>query len=110
MKRPENFVKINDVPFSTRTGNKYKFSVDNHMGTILWVFRKPDDSNYCLALIMDWENNSYQIKRAKNGDGSNWIDTIHSGNFASESIKTINSFVDWAHNRILQFEHNYNHL
>jgi hypothetical protein len=110
MKRPENFNKVDSITFRTKTNNEYKFSIDTGTSPILWVFSNPDTTNYCLAFVMDWETNSYQIKRAKNGDGSNWIDTIHSGNFASESMKTINSFVDWAHNRILQFEHNYNNL
>jgi hypothetical protein len=109
MKKPENFRKIDDLKFATRTGGKYKFST-NGVDPELWVFTQPDTSNYALAFVIDWENETYQIKRAKNGDGRNWIDTIHSGNFASESMKTINSFVDWAHNRVLQFEHNYNNL
>ena len=109
MKKPENFRKIDDLKFATRTGGKYKFST-NDVDPELWVFTLPDNTNYVLAFVIDWENETYQIKRAKNGDGRNWIDTIHNGNFASESMKTINSFVDWAHNRVLQFEHNYNNL
>ena len=109
MKKPENFRKIDDVKFETRTGNKYKFSM-NDVEPELWVFTEPDTSNYALAFVIDWENETYQIKRAKNGDGRNWIDTIYNGNFTSEPMKTINSFVDWAHNRVLQFEHYYNNL
>ncbi len=109
MKKPQNFRKIDDVKFSTRTGGEYKFST-NGVDPELWVFTQPDTTNYVLAFVIDWENETYQIKRAKNGDGRNWIDTIHNGNFASESMKTINSFVDWAHNRVLQFEHYYNKL
>jgi hypothetical protein len=109
MKKPENFRKINDVKFVTGTGGKYKFST-NGVDPELWVFQEPDTSDYVMAFVMDWENETYQIKRAKNGDGRNWVDTIHSGNFVSESMKTINSFVDWAHNRVLEFEHNYNNL
>ena len=109
MKKPVNFKKIDDVKFATRTGNKYKFST-NGVDPELWVFTLPDNSNYVLAFDIDWQNETYKIKRAKNGDGRNWIDTIYSGNFTSEPMKTINSFVDWAHNRVLQFEHYYNKL
>jgi hypothetical protein len=109
MKQPENFIKIDDVKFTTKTQNKYRFATDG-MSPELWVFQQPDNSEYCLAFVIDWQNETYQIKRAKNGDGRNWIDTIHSGNFVSESMKTINSFVDWAHNRVLQFENYYNFL
>jgi hypothetical protein len=109
MKKPQNFRKIDDVKFSTRTGGEYKFST-NDVDPELWVFTQPDTTNYVLAFVIDWENETYQIKRAKNGDGRNWIDTIHSGNFAIERMKTINLFVDWAHHRIIQFEHYYNNL
>ena len=110
MKRPENFNKINSVTFTTKTNNEYKFSIDTGRSPVLWVFTKPDDTNYVLAFIMDWENEVYEIKRAKNGDGMNWIDTIHQGNFGKDSMKTMSSFVDWVHHRVLQFEHNYNNF
>jgi hypothetical protein len=109
MKKPVNFRKIDDVKFATRTGNKYKFST-NGVDPELWVYTIPDNSIYVMAFVMDWENETYQIKRAENGDGRNWIDTIHTGNFTSKPMKTINSFVDWAHNRVIQFEYFYNNL
>lgn len=110
MKRPENFRKIDGVTFTTKTNNEYKFSVDTPKGNLLWIFSQPDTSQYCLAFVIDWEKEVYEIKRAKNGDGKNWIDVIHQGNFTSQPMKTMNSFVDWAHNRIIQFEYNYNKL
>ena len=110
MKRPENFRKIDGVTFTTKTNNEYKFSVDTPKGNLLWIFSQPETSQYCLAFVIDWEKEVYEIKRAKNGDGKNWIDVIHQGNFTSQPMKTMNSFVDWAHNRIIQFEYNYNKL
>ncbi len=109
MKKPVNFRKIDDVKFATRTGGKYKFST-NGIDPELWVYTIPDNSIYVMAFVMDWENETYQIKRAENGDGRNWIDTIHSGNFTSQTMKTLNSFIDWAHNRVIHFEHYYNNL
>jgi hypothetical protein len=109
MKKPENFRKIDNTTFASRTGTKYKFSTDG-ISPELWVFTIPDDTEYVLAFIIDWENETYQIKRAGNGKGNNWIDTIHSGNFTSQPMKTINSFIDWAYNRLIQFEHYYNKL
>jgi hypothetical protein len=109
MKQPVNFIKIDGIKFTTKTHNEYRFATDG-ISPELWVFQQPDDSKYCLAFIIDWENELYEIKRAENGKGNNWIDTIHSGGFTIEPMKTINSFVDWAHYRILQFQYNYNHL
>ena len=106
MKKPENFRKIDGVTFATRTGNKYKFSF-HPFHPELWVYAQPDNSMYVIAFIIDWENETYEIKRVKNGDETNWIDTLHQGNFTSEPMKTINSFIDWAHNRVLQFEYTY---
>ena len=117
MKRPENFRKVHMMYFTTKTGNKYKFSVDgvgpwpiDDTETVLWAFTDPNTSKYCLAFIIDWKTETYQIKRAENGEGANWVDTLHSGNYTSQPMKTINSFIDWAHNRVIQFEHNYNKL
>lgn len=109
MKQPENFTKINGITFATRTGRKYKFAIsDAHPE--LWVFHQPDTTNYVLAFIIDWDTETYEIKRAKNGDGTKWIDTLHQGNFTSQPFKTMSSFVDWVHNRIIQFEYYYNKM
>ena len=110
MKKPENFRKIDGVTFTTRTGNKYKFSIDTPKGNLLWIFFQPDTTTYSLAFVIDWEKEVYEIRRAKNGDGKNWVDTIHQGNFGKDSMKTPNAFVDWVHYRVLQFEHEYNNL
>ena len=110
MKRPENFRKIDGVTFTTKTNNEYKFSVDTPKGNLLWIFSQPDTSQYCLAFVIDWEKEVYEIRRAKNGDGKNWIDTIHQGNFGKHSMETMSSFVIWAHNRVIQFEYYYNKL
>ena len=110
MKKPENFRKIDGVTFTTKTNNEYKFSVDTPKGNLLWIFSQPDTTTYSLAFVIDWEKEVYEIKRAWNGDGKNWVDTIHQGNFGKDSMKTLNSFVDWVHHRVLQFEHNYNNL
>jgi hypothetical protein len=110
MKKPENFRKIDGVTFTTKTNNEYKFSVDTPKGDMLWIFAQPDNTAYSLAFVIDWETEVYQIRRAKNGDGKNWIDTIYSGGFTSQPMKTLSSFVDWVHHRVLEFEHNYNNL
>ena len=110
MKKPENFRKIDGVKFATKTNNEYKFSVDTPKGNLLWIFSQPDTTTYSLAFVIDWEKEVYEIKRAKNGDGKNWIDVIHQGNFGKDSMETMSSFVIWAHNRVLQFEYYYNKL
>jgi hypothetical protein len=110
MKRPENFRKIDGVKFATKTNNEYKFSVDTPKGNLLWIFSQPDTTTYSLAFVIDWEKEVYEIKRAKNGDGKNWIDTIHQGNFGKHSMETMSSFVIWAANRVIQFENEYNKL
>ena len=109
MNQPENFRKIDGVTFTTKTNNEYKFATDGRSPE-LWVFNQPDDSKYCLAFIIDWETEVYQIRRAENGKGVNWVDTLYSGGFTSQPMKTMSSFVDWAHHRILQYEYEYNKL
>ena len=110
MKRPENFNKIDSVTFTTKTNNEYKFSIDTGRSPVLWVFTKYNHTKYALAFVIDWKTETYEIKRAESGKGSNWIDTIHQGNFGKDSMKTLSSFVDWSHDRILQFEYEYNKL
>ena len=109
MKKPENFRKIDGVKFATKTNNEYKFATDG-IGVELWVFKQPDTTKYCLAFIIDWKTETYEIKRVENGKGTNWIDVLHNGNFGKHSMETMSSFVIWAHNRVLEFEHNYNKL
>ena len=107
MNKPENFRKIDDKKFKTTSGYEYKFSTDGKSPE-LWVFRQPDTTNYVLAFIMNWENETYEIKRAKNGDGRNWIDTIHQGNYTKQTMKSIDLFTDWVRNRVRTFETEYN--
>jgi len=109
MNKPENFRKIHGIKFTTKTGNKYTFHTDGRSPE-LWVLDDSNHTKYALAFIMDWKTETYQIKRAESGKGSNWIDTLHSGDYTSQPMKTVNSFVDWARQRVLQFEHNYNKL
>ena len=109
MNKPENFRKIHGVKFTTKTGKKYSFFTTN-TSPILWVFKQPDTTKYCLAFIIDWKTETYEIKRVENGKGTNWIDVLHSGNFGKHSMETMSSFVIWAHNRVIQFEYYYNKL
>jgi len=106
MNKPENFRKIDDKRFNTPSGYEYKFSTDG-ISPELWVFRQPDDTNYVLAFIIDWENETYEIKRAGNGKGTNWIDTLHKGIYAKGTMKTINSFTEWVKTRIESYETEY---
>lgn len=108
MKRPENFNKINSKTFTTKKGNTYKFSEDTNHSPILWVFAKPDTTTYSLAFVIDWENQSYEIKRAESGNGKNWKDVLHVGYFEKEKMTTMQSFIDWAHWRVNEFEYYYN--
>lgn len=109
MNKPENFRKIHGVKFTTKTGKKYTFHTDGRSPE-LWVLDDTNNTKYALAFLIDWKTETYEIKRAESGKGNNWVDTIHQGNFGKDSMKTINSFVDWAHHRILQFEYEYNKL
>jgi hypothetical protein len=106
MNKPENFRKIDDKKFKTPSGYEYKFSTDGRSPE-LWVFRQPDTTNYVLAFVIDWENETYEIKRAGNGKGTNWIDTIHQGNYTKQTMKSIDSFTDWVRNRVRTFETEY---
>ena len=109
MNKPENFRKIHGIKFTTKAGNKYTFHTDGRSPE-LWVLDDNNHTKYALAFVIDWKTETYEIKRAESGKGSNWIDTIHQGNFGKDSMKTLSSFVDWSHDRILQFEYEYNKL
>ena len=110
MKRPNNFDKIHGITFGTKSGTTYRFSVDTEDNSVLWVFPKPDNTKYALAFCIDWKNESYEIKRAESGNGKNWEDILHRGNYSSEPMKTMDSFVDWIHYRVNEFEWCYNRL
>ena len=106
MNRPINFRKINNTKFTTSEGYEYSFQTDGRSPE-LWVFRFPDNTKNVLAFIMNWENQSYEIKRAGNGKGTNWIDTLHKGSFDKATMKTMESFTDWVKDRIEHFETQY---
>jgi hypothetical protein len=107
MNKPENFRKIDDKRFNTPSGYEYKFSTDGRSPE-LWVFRQPDTTSYVLAFIINWETERYEVKRAVNGKGTDWIDTLHSGNFGKGAMKTMNSFVEWITYRVAMWEEKYN--
>ena len=107
MNKPQNFRKINGVTFANRNGKKYMFAT-NGVEPELWIFQQPDTTKYCIAFVFDWENNTYEIKKAGNGDGKNWVTILHQGNYTHKSMKTMNTFIDWVHFRVIQFENEYN--
>ena len=109
MKKPENFRKIDGVKFATKTNNEYKFATDG-VSPELWVLDDVNNTKYVLAFVIGWTTETYQIKRAESGKGTNWIDVLHSGNFGKHSMETMSSFVIWAANRVIQFENEYNKL
>jgi len=106
MNRPINFRKINNTKFTTSKGYEYTFST-NGVEPELWVFRFPDNTNNVLAFIMIWEYQRYEIRKAGNGKGTNWIDTLHKGCFDKATMKTMDSFTDWVKDRIEHFESQY---
>ena len=106
MNKPENFRKIDSKTFNTPSGYEYKFSTDG-FSPELWVFRQPDTTAYCLAFVIDWKAQTYAIRKAGNGNGTNWVNNVHSGNFASEIMKTLDSFIEWARYRVETFETEY---
>ena len=106
MKRPENFRKIDDVLFKTLSDNNYKFSFNGN--DILWAFSVPDDTTYCLAFVFHWKLNIYEIKRAVNGAGTIWTDTLHVGTFHKGNMKTMADFIDWVKSLINHYEKYYN--
>jgi len=107
MRKPKNFRKIDGIAFTLRTGNKYMFQTDG-ISPELWVFREPDDTPHVLAFIMNWENETYEIKRAGNGKGTNWVETIHKGVYTIEPMRKMNTFIDWVQHRVAEFETFYN--
>jgi hypothetical protein len=107
MNKPENFKKIDDKRFKTASGYEYKFSTDG-FSPELWVFRQPDDTRHVLAFIMNWENETYEIRRTGNGKGTNWIDTLYKGIYDKVTMKTMDSFTDWVKHKIELWETFYN--
>ena len=105
MKRPVNFDKIQFKRFDIN-GNQYKISFAG-MGDVVWAFRQPDDTDYCLAICFDWENGQFSVKKAENGRGDNWISILHKGPISKSSLKSPITFTQWMSNVISNFEFEY---
>ena len=109
MKQPINFDKLNLTKMTISSGNTYQLNIDGlQEDTTLWAFREPDDTEYCLAIVFDWKKNWYEIRRARNGDGTNWDITIHKGMIARENMLTMNGFMVWASMLLDYYEKYYN--
>ena len=108
MRRPINFNKIEGREFKLLSGAEYRFNY-NGKEDIVWSFRQPDTTPYVLAFIFHWDTNFFEIKRAKNNDGTNWIDTLYTGYFHRENMKTLVAFMDWISSMVHYYE-NYYHF
>lgn len=105
MKRPVNFDKIQFKRFDIN-GNQYKISFSDS-SDVVWAFKQPDDTDYCLAICIDWENEQFSVKKAKNGDGENWKSVLHKGPVSKSSLKSSTTFIQWVANVISNFEFEY---
>lgn len=109
MKAPKNFDKIHLKHFTAPSGSEYKIGIeetyeDNH---IVWAFKQPDNTMYCLALVFNWKLETYEVKRAENGRGTIWDKTLHEGGINKNSIKSMHDFIDWFSKVITVFEYDY---
>jgi hypothetical protein len=105
MKAPKNFDKINLKHFTTPTGNEYKMGIEHE--DLVWAFREPDTTPYCLAVVFNWKMETYEVKRAKNGMGTKWDKTLHEGNINKQLMGTMDEFIDWFSKVITVFEYDY---
>lgn len=110
MKIPTNFDKIRVKYFNTPTGNRYKINIEDWTGnkkSLVWAFREPDTTTYCLAIEFNWDMETYEVKRARNGHGTKWDKTLHEGIINKELIKSMDDFIDWFAKIITVFEYDY---
>ena len=109
MKAPKNFDKINLKHFTTPTGNEYKIGIEDWKDetSLVWAFREPDTTTYCLAVEFNWKMETYEVKRAKNGKGTNWDNTRHEGPINKQVMGTMDEFIDWFSKLITVFEYDY---
>lgn len=109
MKAPKNFYKIRGEYFDTPTGNRYKIGIEDWRYEIplVWAFRTPDTTKYCLAVEFNWEMETYEVKRAGNGQGTNWDKTLHEGPINKQVMGTMDDFIDWFSKVITVFEYDY---
>ena len=105
MKMPKNFDKIHLKRFTTATGKEYNMNIE--AGELVWAFRQPDTTKYCLAVIFDWARETYEVKRARNGHGKLWDKTLHEGNININAMRSMDEFVDWFSKVITVFEYDY---
>lgn len=109
MNAPKNFDKIRTKRFTTPSGNQYKIGLEDWIDerSLVWAFRQPDTTTYCLAIQFNWTTETYEVKRAINGQGTNWDKTLHEGNINKNAIKNMDEFIDWFSKVITVFEYDY---
>ena len=81
--KPENFTKINETHIVIN-GEDFRIEVDHDgsygYGGDVWVFPMSEQGKkYALYLQIDWNQKTYQVKKAILGDGKNfeWINKTH---------------------------------
>lgn len=109
MKIPKNFDKIKLQYFTTASGNEYKIGIEEYYDgqSMVWAFRQPDTTTYCLAVIFDWQKELYEVKRAENGKGTIWNKTLHEGTINKNAMRSMDDFIEWFSKVITVFEYDY---
>lgn len=99
MRPVENFRKIHESEVATPAGNQFFFEVGTGSDNAIWVFDNVRGSgiqgDYCTLMTIDWENNSFNLRKCvlgKGEDGQN----IHEGlTLPIHRCKTKDEFVNF---------------
>lgn len=95
MRKPENVNKLNIDKFWCN-GNVYQISLHTNIGnyTSFFIFDESKNlmSSHCCFIEIDWDSNSFDIKKCVLGEGTNGV-KLKTQFFKKEFVRTMDEFV-----------------
>ena len=74
MRPIQNFTKLHENEVTTPAGNQFFFEVGTHSPNSIWIFDNVRGSgiqgDYCTLMIIDWESNSFDLRKCVLGRGT----------------------------------------
>lgn len=82
MRPVQNFRKLHESEVVTKNGNNFFIEVGNGNDNVIYVFDNVRGSgiqgDYCTLMTIDWETNSFDLRKCVLGRGDEGVD-IHNG-------------------------------
>ena len=99
MRPIQNFTKLHENEVTTPKGNLFFFEVGTGCDSSIWIFDNVRGNGiqgeYCTLMSIDWQTNSFDLRKCQLGQGLTGIDIHNKLTLPIRRCKTKDEFVNF---------------